>query len=218
MFNARLNFKQQTVHMGTKESVVGVTRLMPNVGGSKQKRRALITSMLASVLTYGISVWADTLKFQESCRRILPIYRRSALKVTSAFRTVALGCRYEGQVDIPPHPTSEQMAKPKTWQCQLLSDANALRIPMLQCKHEQYLEYPNCPGIIEDAEHVFFACPCFNLQRNTQETKMKEKFDQRLVEMMFLSKAAWDATCTFATMVLQDFRRTERQRTKYKRN
>ncbi|CAH2094938.1 unnamed protein product [Euphydryas editha] len=41
-----------------------------------------------SVQTYGISVWADTLKMQESRKRIAPVYRRSPLKVTSDLRTV----------------------------------------------------------------------------------------------------------------------------------
>jgi len=61
MIDARLNFKQQAEHVGTKASVVGATlsRLMPNVGGPKQKR-ALLTTVITSVLTYGISIWADT--------------------------------------------------------------------------------------------------------------------------------------------------------------
>ncbi|CAH2085509.1 unnamed protein product [Euphydryas editha] len=64
---------------------------MPNLGGLKQKRSALLTSVITSLLTYGISVWADTQAagVQESRRRIVPVYRRSALKVTSAFRTVS---------------------------------------------------------------------------------------------------------------------------------
>ncbi|GBP72218.1 hypothetical protein EVAR_51125_1 [Eumeta japonica] len=45
MLDALLNFKQQAVHTGTKASVVGATlsRLMPNIEGPKQKRRALLT-------------------------------------------------------------------------------------------------------------------------------------------------------------------------------
>ncbi|CAH2108659.1 unnamed protein product [Euphydryas editha] len=91
MIDARLNFKPQAEHVSAKASVVGKTlsRLMPNVGGPKQKRRALLMSVTTSVLTYGISVWAGTLELQESRRRIAPIYRRSALRVTSAFRTVS---------------------------------------------------------------------------------------------------------------------------------
>ncbi len=62
---------------------------MPNVGGPKQKRRALLSSVVTSVLTYGIAIWADALKRQESPRKVAPIYRLSALRITSAYRTVS---------------------------------------------------------------------------------------------------------------------------------
>ncbi|CAB3237105.1 unnamed protein product [Arctia plantaginis] len=56
MIDARLNFKQQAQHVGAKASVVRATlsRLMPYIGGPKQRRRALLTSVVTSVLTYGI--------------------------------------------------------------------------------------------------------------------------------------------------------------------
>ncbi|CAH2092127.1 unnamed protein product [Euphydryas editha] len=55
MIDARLNFKPQAEHVSTKAAVVGKTlsRLMPNVGGPKQKRRALLMSVTTPVLTYG---------------------------------------------------------------------------------------------------------------------------------------------------------------------
>ncbi|GBP81139.1 hypothetical protein EVAR_88237_1 [Eumeta japonica] len=61
---------------------------MPNVGGPKQ-RRLLLSSVVTSVLTYGISIWADALETQDSWRKAGPIYRMSALRVASAFRTVS---------------------------------------------------------------------------------------------------------------------------------
>ncbi|GBP72850.1 hypothetical protein EVAR_48834_1 [Eumeta japonica] len=56
---------------------------MPNVGGPKQSRR-LLSSVVTSVLTYGISIWADALETQDSWRKAGPIYRMSALRVASA--------------------------------------------------------------------------------------------------------------------------------------
>ncbi|CAH2103330.1 unnamed protein product [Euphydryas editha] len=49
-----------------------------------------------------IPFWADTLKMQESRRPIVPVYRRSALKVTSAFRMVSkdAACVIEGMLPI----------------------------------------------------------------------------------------------------------------------
>ncbi|XP_046681404.1 uncharacterized protein LOC124368172 [Homalodisca vitripennis] len=42
---------------------------MPNVGGPKQCRRSLLSSVVTSVLTYGISIWADALEVQETRRK-----------------------------------------------------------------------------------------------------------------------------------------------------
>ncbi|XP_014296545.1 uncharacterized protein LOC106693429 [Microplitis demolitor] len=91
MLDARLNFKQQVEHVCTKASVVraSLARLMPNVGGPKQSRKLLLSSVVTSVLTYGISIWADALETQDLWRKAGPIYRMSALRVASAFRTVS---------------------------------------------------------------------------------------------------------------------------------
>ena len=91
MLDARLNFKRQVEHVSAKASVVrtSLARLMPNVGGPKQSRRLVLSSVVASVLTYGISIWADALKLQESWRKAGPVYRLSALRVACAFRTIS---------------------------------------------------------------------------------------------------------------------------------
>ncbi|XP_030757325.1 uncharacterized protein LOC115883146 [Sitophilus oryzae] len=91
MLDARLNFKQQVEHVCTTASVVRVSlsRLMPNVGGPKQIRRSLLSSVVTPVLTYGISIWADALRIQGTRRRVASVYRLSALRVSSAFRTVS---------------------------------------------------------------------------------------------------------------------------------
>ncbi|XP_028982466.1 uncharacterized protein LOC114841596 [Diachasma alloeum] len=82
---------QQAEHVGTKTFGVRSTlaRLMPNIGGPKKRRRALLSSVVTSVVTYGISIWADVLQLQEARRKIAPVYRLSALRVASAYRTVS---------------------------------------------------------------------------------------------------------------------------------
>ena len=52
MINVRLNFKQQVEHAVTKATAVRtvLSRLMSNVGGPKQKRRALLASVVISVM------------------------------------------------------------------------------------------------------------------------------------------------------------------------
>ncbi|GBP37706.1 Putative 115 kDa protein in type-1 retrotransposable element R1DM [Eumeta japonica] len=61
--DARLNFMQQVEHVSAKASAVvtSLARLIPNVGGPKQTRRLLLSSVVTSVLTYGISIWANAL-------------------------------------------------------------------------------------------------------------------------------------------------------------
>ncbi|XP_074106569.1 uncharacterized protein LOC141532222 [Cotesia typhae] len=66
MLHARLNFNQQVDHVSVKASLIRVslTRLMPNVGGPKQSRRLLLSSVVTSVLTYGISIWVEAFDTQ----------------------------------------------------------------------------------------------------------------------------------------------------------
>ena len=58
MIDAWLNFKQQVEHAVTKASAVRtvLSSLMPNVGGPKQNGRALLASVVISVITYGIAI------------------------------------------------------------------------------------------------------------------------------------------------------------------
>ncbi|GBO99933.1 Retrovirus-related Pol polyprotein from type-1 retrotransposable element R1 [Eumeta japonica] len=91
MIDARLDFKQQVEHVSTKASAVRASqaRLMPNVGKPKQSKRLLLSSVVTSVLTYGISIWSDALGIQETWRKAEPVYQLSALRVTSDFRTIS---------------------------------------------------------------------------------------------------------------------------------
>ena len=49
--------------------------LMPNVGGPKQNRRALLVSVVNSVTTYDIAIWADALLTQETRRKVTSVYQ-----------------------------------------------------------------------------------------------------------------------------------------------
>ncbi|CAB3237103.1 unnamed protein product [Arctia plantaginis] len=77
--------------------------------------------------------------------------------------------------------------------------------------------WPSCPGVSEDAEHVFFACPRFDLLRSTwAEALTKNTQPEFLIEAMLSSEAVWQATSAFATGVLQELRRLERKRSEIK--
>ncbi|XP_015119539.1 uncharacterized protein LOC107042850 [Diachasma alloeum] len=91
IIDIRLSFKEQAEHASSKASRVrmALSRLMPNVGGPKQRRKALLSSVVTSVITYGIAIWANALLMQESRRRVALVYRLSALRVASAYCPVS---------------------------------------------------------------------------------------------------------------------------------
>lgn len=272
MIDARLNFKQQADHVGAKASVVRATlsRLMPNIGGPKQRKRALLASVVTSVLTYGIPIWADTLRTQEAWRKVAPVYRLSALRVASAYRTVSHDavCVIAGMLPIEilaeerrtlyqkkrsltltPEELGTEVRQNsiRRWQLlwdtaakgrwtyrlipkvdvwlnrehgevnyyltQMISGHGCFRNYLYRFKHDDSPECPSCPGVTEDAEHVFFVCSRFNSLRRTWETVLERNIQpESLLSTMLSSKAAWEATSTFATEVLQELRRIERER------
>lgn len=77
MIDSRLNFKPQVEHVSAKASLVraAISRLMPNVGGPKHKRRILLLSVVKSVLTLEISIWADIYGAQKIRRGVALVYR-----------------------------------------------------------------------------------------------------------------------------------------------
>ena len=85
MIDARLNFKQQVEHAVTQASAVRtvLSRLMSNVGVPKQNRRALLASVVTSVITYGIAIWGGPLQTQETRRKVTSVCRLSALRVAT---------------------------------------------------------------------------------------------------------------------------------------
>lgn len=96
---------------------------------------------------------------------------------------------------------------------QMLSGHGCYRAYLHKYKHEDSPECPTCPGVNEDAEHVFFVCPRFDVQRSTWETVLGGRvLPESMVEVMLLSEVAWDATASFATGVLMELRRQERRR------
>lgn len=277
MLDARLNFKQQVEHVSAKASVVGASlaRLMPNIGGPMQSRRLLLSSVVTSVLTYGIPIWADALETQESWRKAGPVYRLSALRVASAFRTISeeavcvitgtLPLRvlaeerralYQRKRSTALSPEELRIEERQNsigrWQLQwdaaekgrwthrlipridiwlnrnhgevnyyltqMLSGHGCFRKYLHRFKHDDSSECPSCPGVAEDAEHVFFVCPRFDPQRDELERILNQKMQpDSLVGAMLSSEAAWSATNTFATEVLKDLRSTERRRANSRR-
>lgn len=87
----RLRFKEHLQMVSTKASTVcnQLVKIMPNIGGPRQERRKLIASVVNSILLYGAPIWWKATNVISYIRQINSVYRRSALRVARAFRTVS---------------------------------------------------------------------------------------------------------------------------------
>uniref|UniRef100_A0A1B6EBM3 Uncharacterized protein n=1 Tax=Clastoptera arizonana TaxID=38151 RepID=A0A1B6EBM3_9HEMI len=71
-------------------AVQGVlSRIMPNIGGPRQIRRRLLATVVTSVLLYDALVWAESLELITYRKTMSSVQRLSAIRVTSAYRTVS---------------------------------------------------------------------------------------------------------------------------------
>jgi hypothetical protein len=87
----KLRFAEHAEKAASKATRIAedLARLMPNIGGPKQKRRKLYSEVVHSVLLYGAPIWADATKIERTRLTLARVQRRSALRVASAYRTVS---------------------------------------------------------------------------------------------------------------------------------
>lgn len=80
----------RAVSEGASKAAVALGRLMPNVGGPSQAKRALLMSVTHSRLLYAATTWADrATKFGVNLGAIARAQRTAALRVVRAYRTVS---------------------------------------------------------------------------------------------------------------------------------
>ena len=70
-------------------TAAALARLMPNVRGPKEGKRRHLHSVVHSKILYGAEIWAEAIDKVGAKRRLAAVQRRSALRVTSAYRTVS---------------------------------------------------------------------------------------------------------------------------------
>ena len=89
--DARLHFDEHLRVACEKASRMAsaLARIMPNVGGPSQSSRRLFSGAVNSMLLYAAPIWAHALGVQSYARGVKSVYRRSALRVARAFRTVS---------------------------------------------------------------------------------------------------------------------------------
>jgi len=71
------------------KTVSSLSRLMPNVGGPRQKKRQLLMSVAQSQLLYAAPIWASALVFEVNIKKLLKPQRKMAIRVSSAYCTVS---------------------------------------------------------------------------------------------------------------------------------
>lgn len=87
----RLSFHPHITNRAIKtiDTVASISRLMPNIGGPKEKKRRLLCSVANSKLLYAAPIWADALNNKRLRQKMASVQRRCALRITSAYRTVS---------------------------------------------------------------------------------------------------------------------------------
>lgn len=93
MIDSKLNFHPHFEYVEKKLSKMSraLGRLMPNLRGPSENKRRLYAGVLASVCMYGAPVWCKALsKTKERQRALNQAWKRVAIRVISAYRTVSL--------------------------------------------------------------------------------------------------------------------------------
>ena len=218
MIDARMNFKQQVEHAAAKASVTGraLSRLMPNIGGPKQARRLLLTSVITSIITYGISIWSGVLKDWSRSNQ----HQGGGEKKKPTALANNLGAIEKGRWTYRLIPCIEKWLNRAHGQVnyyltQMLTGHGCHRAYLYKYKYEDSPECPSCTGLEEDAEHVFFACQRFEmLRKDLGDVIGVAVTPDNIVEIMLSSEEAWMEVTTFATKVLQALRSEEQRRKK----
>lgn len=87
----KLNFKEHihAVVVKAQTTVAKLARVMPNIGGPRQEKRILLNEVVHASILYAAPIWAKALEVKKEKQKLLSVQRRSALRVVSAYRTVA---------------------------------------------------------------------------------------------------------------------------------
>lgn len=72
-----------------EKRVAALSRILPNVGGPKSSKRAVLCGALHNILLYGAPVWIDALEIRRNRDLLVRAQRNMLLRVASAYRTVS---------------------------------------------------------------------------------------------------------------------------------
>uniref|UniRef100_A0A2S2P488 Reverse transcriptase domain-containing protein n=1 Tax=Schizaphis graminum TaxID=13262 RepID=A0A2S2P488_SCHGA len=108
-----LGYKKHLETIAAKASSTSsaLSRLMPNVGGSRQRKRQLLATVVNSQLLYAAPVWAGALVYLTNIRIIQRPQRAIALRAASAYRTVSTAAIMVVSGIIPVHLLARERQK-----------------------------------------------------------------------------------------------------------
>lgn len=89
--DARLRFNEHLKIVSARAGAVynSLAKLMPNIGGPHQARRKLLSTVVSSTMLYAAPIWSGATAVTSYRRQMSSAYRRIALRVARAFRTVS---------------------------------------------------------------------------------------------------------------------------------
>lgn len=94
IIDSSLFFREHMRSASSKAEMIStqLARIMPNVGGPREDRRRLLSSVVYSVLLYGAPSWAHTLDLiPDNVKLLNKTQRKILLRCTCAYRTVSGG-------------------------------------------------------------------------------------------------------------------------------
>lgn len=113
MIDTRLSFKTNIETACEKAARVhsALARIMTNIGGPNQKRRILLGKVTQSIAMYAAPVWAQALQQKTYAQKMKTLFRLSALRVCSAFRTVSHEASSVISGIMPPHIQAPELQR-----------------------------------------------------------------------------------------------------------
>lgn len=87
----KMTYSNQIHHAAAKAARITaqLSRLMANIGGPTQIKRRLLMEASSSILLYGCEIWGEAIRWKKRANALLAVQRISALRITSAYRTVS---------------------------------------------------------------------------------------------------------------------------------
>lgn len=76
------------VALKASKTIGNLCRLMPNVGGSKEKKRKLIASVATSQMLYAAPAWREGASKTSYLKRLTAVHRLGALRIVSGYKTI----------------------------------------------------------------------------------------------------------------------------------